>query len=422
MRRILFLLLLAAPLRAQTVTLLHFSDYHSHALPYYTGVGENQGGIARAIGYLKQQKRAGAIVLSGGDMVNKGAPAWSDKYQCAEWPWFNGIVDAMSFGNHDADYGLEALENCRAQLTYPVLNADNTLVRANGKTIGIFAVAGSDFPRLVKEPRLHFDDPIAAARKQVRELREVWHVDAVVMIGHEHNADDFKLAQAVPGIDLIFGSHSHIEHPLQKIPNTNTWFIAPAQYLTSIARAELTFRDGGVDAIGALVPVDAHMKEDARIAQRVKSMQRALERDPQYAEQFTRIASLSQPLSLEALAARSLEAVRRAVNADVALSTVSSYRQPLPAGPLTDETLRAAMPYDNEIVVATINGAKLQELLTAIEARRGSDSFAYVAKPDTIDASRDYRVATTDYAAGVYGLTGAEKTGKRVREEFRKSL
>lgn len=420
MRRFLCLLLFALPLQAQTVTLLHFSDYHSHALPYYTGAGENQGGIARAIGYLAQQKKNGAIVLSGGDMINKGAPAWSDKYQCAEWPWFNGVVSAMAFGNHDADYGLEAYEGCRAKVTYPVLSSDNTLVRANGKTIGIFAVAGRDFAKLVKESRLRFDDPVEAARRQVRELREVWHVDAVVMIGHEHNADDYALAQAVPGIDLIFGSHSHIEHPLTKIPNTNTWFIAPAQYLTSIARVELTF-GSSLDVRGTLVPVDARMDEDARIAQRVKAMQRALERDPQYAENFTRIATLPAPLSVEALAQRSLDVMREVAKADVALSTVSSYRQPLPSGPITNEQLRAAMPYDNEIVVATLSGAKLQELLAAIEARKGTDSYPYIARPETIDASREYVVATTDYAAGVYGLSGT-KTGKRVREELLKRL
>jgi 5'-nucleotidase/UDP-sugar diphosphatase len=49
MRRLLLLLLLAAPLRAQTVTLLHFSDYHSHAQPFYSDRGPSQGGIARAI-------------------------------------------------------------------------------------------------------------------------------------------------------------------------------------------------------------------------------------------------------------------------------------------------------------------------------------------------------------------------------------
>ena len=103
--RLLIVLLLALPLGADTtITLLHFSDYHSHALPFYTDEGE-LGGIARAVGYLREQKRNGALVFSGGDMIKKGAPAWSDQYQCAEWPWLNGIVSAMAFGYHELDYG-----------------------------------------------------------------------------------------------------------------------------------------------------------------------------------------------------------------------------------------------------------------------------------------------------------------------------
>src|SRR5688572_20459854 len=124
MRTVLLLLLMAMPMSAETtITLLHFSDYHSHALPFYTEQGE-RGGIARAIRYLAQEKQRDALVFNGGDTINKGSPAWSDKYGCAEWPWWNGIVDAMAFGNHDADYGFEALGHCRETVTYPILSAN----------------------------------------------------------------------------------------------------------------------------------------------------------------------------------------------------------------------------------------------------------------------------------------------------------
>src|SRR3954449_4063322 len=115
-----------------TVTLLAFSDYHSHAVPFYSEGAPDQAGIARGIAYLKAQRAANpnVLVLNGGDMVNKGSPTWSDEYQCVEWPWFNGWVDAMALGNHDMDYGAEAFERCRASITYPVLSAN--LVKEDG--------------------------------------------------------------------------------------------------------------------------------------------------------------------------------------------------------------------------------------------------------------------------------------------------
>jgi 5'-nucleotidase len=424
MKTVFLFLLFALPLCADsTVTLLHFSDYHSHALPFYTDEGE-RGGIARAVGYLRAQKRAGALVFSGGDTVNKGAPAWSDKYQCAEWAWWNGIVDAMALGNHDMDYGREAFDKCRAEVRYPILSANTAgfrgtaLFTVHGVRIGVFALAGEDFPKLVKVTGFTFGDPVAAAKEAVRALRDEQHADVVVMIGHEETDDDYALARAVPGINLIFGSHSHLKRDLVQIPGTTTTFISPSQYLTYVSRVELTVAGGRVKSVrGGLIPVDDSLPADARTARRVANLQRDLEHDPQYRDLFTVIGRLDAPLSAEALALKTIDVMRDVAKADVALSTKSSFRQPLPAGPVTMEILRAAMPYDNEIVVCTMSAAQLQRVLDVA----GPESYVTPIVP-----AATYRVATTDYVALVAykELFDCEKTqtGLHVRNEMRKRL
>lgn len=424
-----------AQARTTRVTLLHFSDYHSHALPFYSEGRESQGGIARAIAYLRAEKRRGALVFSGGDMINKGSPAWSDKYRCGEWLWFNGIVDAMAFGNHDPDYGAGEMQVCLEGIRYPILSANthsckpSQIFVAHGIRVGVFAIAGSDFRMLVKDPLLHFGDPVSAARETVRDLRENQRADVVVMIGHEHLDDDFALARSVPGIDLIFGTHSHLKRELMRIEGTSTWFISPFQYLTYISRVVMTFDDHKlVQVSGRLVPVDRHLPIDSKITQRVATMERDLERDPQYAPLFVAIGTLRSPLPVEAFAQKSVEIMRDAVHADVALSTASSFRQALPRGRITLEALRAAMPYDNEVLVYTLRGDAVQKLLSYGASRKGSDSFAIVAAP-VIDSERTYRIATTDYLARTApgyrdffdGLT-AETPGLRVRDEVRKWL
>ncbi len=432
------LLLVFAVAQAGTtrITLLQFSDYHSHALPFYSEGRDGQGGIARAIGYLKAEKRHGALVFSGGDMVNNGSPAWSDKYRCAEWPWFNGVVDAMALGNHEPDYGAAVLESCIRSIRYPVLSGNTNgfgpsrVFVVKGIRVGVFAVAGNDFKTLVKEPGLEFTDPVAAARDAVRELRERQHADLVVMIGHEHLDADFALARAVPGIDLIFGSHSHLKRALMKIEGTSTWFISPFQYLTYISRVEVMFSNHKLRSVsGRLVPVDDRLPVDKTVAHTVATMQRDLERDPQYAPLFATIGVLAAPLPVELLAKRSVEIMRDAAHADVSLSTASSFRQALPRGPVTVESLRAALPYDNEIVVYSLPGDVVERLLAYGRSRAGSDSVAIVAAPATIDPARMYRVATTDFLARTapgyrdffQGLT-AEAPGLHVREEVRKRL
>ena len=56
----------------------------------------------------------------------------------------------------------------------------------------------------------------------VAALRDTERVNAVVLIGHALREDDIALAQAVPGIDIIFGSHSHRKEDLEQIPGTGT--------------------------------------------------------------------------------------------------------------------------------------------------------------------------------------------------------
>lgn len=427
---------LQASVHTTRVTLLHFSDYHSHALPFYSEGRDGEGGIARAIGYLRREKRHGALVFSGGDMINKGSPAWSDKYRCAEWPWLDGVVDAMALGNHEPDYGFEAMQACIGAIHFPVISANTDgfsgshLFVVKGIRIGVFAIAGGDFRTLVKDPALHFGEPVEAARAAVRRLRETQHADVVVMIGHEHLDDDFALARAVSGIDLIFGTHSHLKRALTRIDGTRTWFISPFQYLTYISRVVLTFKGRTLTNVsGQLVPVDAHMPEDRQVAMRVAKMQRDLERDLQYAPLFVSIGSLAAPLSVEALAAKSVAIMRDAAKADVALSTASSFRQALPPGSVTVEALGAALPYDNEILVYSLRGDVVEKLLAYGRSREGSDSVAIVARPESIEPQKVYRVATTDYLAKTavgyrdfFAGLNPEAPGLHVREEVRKRL
>ena len=429
------LLTIAAAAEAQTVTLLHFSDYHSHAHPFYSEGKVEQGGIARAVGYLRREKGRGALVFSGGDMMNKGAPAWSDKFGCAEWPWLNGIVDAMAFGNHDADYGHEAFVRCRNSVSYPILSANTNgfqpyaVLKSRGVRIGVFAVAGSDFTALVKVPELQFSDRIAAARTVVATLREHEKVNAVVLIGHESTEDDFALARAVPGIDLIFGTHSHFKQELMRIEGTNTWFISPAQYLTYISRVNLTFQRGALQGVdGGLVRVDRSLPVDRAVRDRVRAMQRTLERDDAYAALFVPFATLRQPMSVEAVAQLSVETMRDVAAADAALSTASSFRGALPPGRLDPETLRAALPYDNEIVVADLTAEKYAQLVAFARSRPGTDAFSWIAEGSRAP-SGTVRVATTDYLATVapgyrdfFRGTDLKRTGKRVRAEVQRAL
>ena len=121
----------------------------------------------------------------------------------------------------------------------------------NGIKIGVFALAGPDFDRLIRPAQrpavgATFADRTATARQVVAALRDTEQVNAVVLIGHALREDDIALAQAVPGIDIIFGSHSHRKEDLFNICGTSTWMISPFQYATYVSKLELQFSDGAL--------------------------------------------------------------------------------------------------------------------------------------------------------------------------------
>ena len=406
------LVLPVSPASAQentVVTLIHFADYHSYAVPFYAEGQPDTAGIARLLAYLNPlADDAHTLILNGGDMLNVGALGWSDKYQCVEWAWFNGISDAMAFGNHDADYGPERFADCQSQIDYPILGANvldadgEPVFVYDGKTylvfeiadvkIGVFAVAGPDFETLVK-PEVRpaegatFDDPVAAARDVVETLREVEEVNAVVLIGHSHYEDDIALAQAVPGIDVIFGTHSHRKEALTLIPDSNTYYISAFQYLTYLSNLELTFSDGVLSGVqGELVQLANTLPQDPGIAQQVAQMQADLQADPDYADRYQPIGEAAIELSTDGqfegealLGNLVMDIYRGTAQAHMAVATASSFRQPIPPGVITEEQLRMALPYANVILVYDMTGAQIQELLDYSVSRSESDFFSQVS-------------------------------------------
>jgi 5'-nucleotidase / UDP-sugar diphosphatase len=400
--------LLPTPAQGQdsaSVVLLHTSDYHSHARPHYSDGEYNVGGLARLMQYLRDEQAANpnTIILGGGDTMNLGTPAWSDKYQCAEWPLFNGLQDAMAFGNHEADYGWAKFEECQASAAYPIISAgfvsaDNepilkpwTVIERRGVKLGVFALAGSDFEKLVKPTDRpegsRFIDGESVAAAIVLHLRQVEKVNAVVEIGHRFYEEDVKLAQDIPGIDVILATHSHRKEDLNQIPGTTTWIISPFQYLEYVSRVELTFEGGKLASVGGgLVRMSPDRPEAPDIAEKVAQMQRDLEADPQYAARFEKLGKAAVELSDANISSGEsvlgnwvMDTVRSAGRAQVALSTASSFRASIPPGDVTVEDYLTAVPYKNLVLVHELTGAQLQRVLDLSASKQGTDSFSQVS-------------------------------------------
>lgn len=397
----------ALPAPPATIEIYHFSDYHSHALPAYAEGDPSRGGVARVVGLLERAKTAGDNVLafSGGDTMNLNNPIWSDAYTCTEWSWFNRLLDGMAVGNHEFDYGPDVFVDCANRITYPIISSglvysdtlesylpEYQVYKIDGVKVGVFAVVGDDYPRIVKPERippgtqwLTGDAKLQRAAQIVDTLRNREKVDVVISIGHQSNVEDFAMAQAIPGIDLILGTHSHLKVPLTQIEGTNTYYISPFQYLDYVSHVTLTVEGGKVvDIQGELIPIDRNTPENAFLAQKVQAMQTALE--AKYPERFEVLGEAATLIDNEGINLGETgignfvtDLAREAVQAHAFFSTSSSFRAAIPPGPITRETYLAALPYRNTIVTAEMTGAQLLDLLVLSASKRGTDAFSQIS-------------------------------------------
>ncbi|CAE7539071.1 yfkN, partial [Symbiodinium sp. KB8] len=167
-----------------------------------------------------------ALVLFSGDALSPSAMSTVTKGEQMV-PILNVIgVDVAMAGNHDLDFGEDVLSEAVQASSFPWL-LTNCLRKADAKPLG------GCIPTLVKEwhgwrigimglieqdwlatlatvdpEDVVFTDFIKAGTAAAAQLR-LQGVDIVIALTHMRLPNDRRLADGVPGIDLILGGHDH---------------------------------------------------------------------------------------------------------------------------------------------------------------------------------------------------------------------
>ncbi|GMH42543.1 hypothetical protein BSKO_10462 [Bryopsis sp. KO-2023] len=234
--RFFFLAAVLLPLAAANVkfTVLHFNDFHARIEPddeTHTWCDERamdsgacHGGIARMKTIIDKELALGnhVIVLNAGD--NFIGTLWDYHFKGNATAQFMTQLDitVMTLGNHDFDYGPDLLADFLKGLPFPVVG---TNVNANGHEIGkyikkyhiidiegnLIGICGSTTKLTMewsKPEPVTIEDPILKAKECIQELK-LKGVEIIIMLTHDGNKNDARMAEIVPGIDLIVGGHSH---------------------------------------------------------------------------------------------------------------------------------------------------------------------------------------------------------------------
>lgn len=235
MRRILLILaVLALPfaVSAQSLTILHMNDTHSHIEPQRSGKYEGMGGVMEQAAFIDSVRFAdgesNVLLLHAGDF-GQGTSYFSELGGDIEIDVINAMAfDAVCLGNHEFDNGIEELGRRLKNIRCDVLcaNYDFTgsaidgivkpyaIYQKAGKKIGVFGLL-TDLTSVVNADiaaQFKYAHPAEVANKYAKLLKKEGCdlVIALTHLGYEgEDYTDFELAAATRNIDVIVGGHSH---------------------------------------------------------------------------------------------------------------------------------------------------------------------------------------------------------------------
>jgi len=268
---ILFLLSISQPLNAaeKVITFVHSNDLHSHLLgsspnidysPLEPGNDSTIGGwarIATVIRDIKESRTNPVLVVDAGDFLMGSLFHMLSREESFELRLMKAMgYDVTCLGNHEFDLRPAGLARiiltARERGEIPSVVSSNVVfssesraddeleevfaeglvvpflvMERNGVRIGFFGLMGKDAAEVSPfAPPVTFEDPVAAAERMVRRLREEEKADIIVCLSHSGLSDDLKksedevLAEKVAGIDIVISGHTHTKTPVRRVNDT----------------------------------------------------------------------------------------------------------------------------------------------------------------------------------------------------------
>ncbi len=416
------------------LVVLHTNDMHGH---YETT--EEQIGIAGVAALKDHYEAQGAdvILLDAGDFSQGTTLVNHEKgLKAAEYLVAAGY-DAVSLGNHEFDFGYDAVQDIAAALNaggVPVLAAnvlkdgtdepffgDAAILEKGGLKIGVFGLDTAETqtkaaPSSVRG--LDFVDGtemFALAQKQVDALKEAGceYIICVCHLGVDEESigrRSTELAAAVTGIDLIVDGHSHTVMDGGQMVN-DTMIVSTGSYLANVgtvvvdeATKETTAKLIGVADYAANIGVydEELTKMVAADTEEVQAIYAGIfattkvdldgEKDPGVRTKETNLGDFSADAYLYA-AREYVKENDMDISVDVALSNGGGIRASIPAGEISMNTLYTVFPYGNTVVLVTITGEQLLEVLEAstFATPTAIGGFPQIAGAEyTVDATVPY--------------------------------
>ncbi|UPW01477.1 bifunctional metallophosphatase/5'-nucleotidase [Halorussus gelatinilyticus] len=428
-----------------TVTIMSYNDVQ-------TAAAEN-GTLPRMVTLLNQRRAAHdnpTVVVGGGDEVSPHALSPLSQWRVPVKAL--NVIDpaAEVVGNHDLDYGFDAVANFSNASEFPWLMANivdsetgepipgtkpYTVVERQGVKVGIVGVADEkiksktavDFAEQGYELKNYSD----TASKYATMLKEEKNVDVVVVSAHLGVPVAKNLANTTENVDAIVVGDDEIEYPPAE---TGGAVIMEAEARAEhVAELNLTVENGNVtEWNGRLLDVTKNVSKNETVSNIITNARKEelsrvagkteVELDSRFASNYHDETALGNMIG---------DSFRAQTGADVAITNAGGIRSNSIYGPgnLTVGDVYNMLPFQNTLVTVELTGEQLEQLLASqivtLESEEGQQygaeaklqvsgvTYEWVGHNGTDDPVRDvwvngepldgdatYNVTVNSYMAG----------------------
>ena len=317
-------------------TILFTHDTHDHFLPMPDEEGGEYGGYTRLATLLKQEREAhpDALTLDAGDFSMGSLFQTIYATHAPELQALGAMgYDVTTLGNHEFDYraqGLAGMLNAAVdsgsplpaivQANYKPPESDTTsweawerygiqdyiILERGGISYGIFGLMGEEADSNAPMSGMEFEPTVEAAQRTIAaiqaELEQSSNPSLIICLSHsgtdgKGNGEDYELAKAVDGIDLIISGHTHtvLEEPLQV---GNTLIVSAGEYTSYLGSLTLSWSEDGQKTIQdyRLIPVDETVAADPGMEQLTNRFQPLVESEylAQYGLKFNQVLATTE--------------------------------------------------------------------------------------------------------------------------------
>jgi 5'-nucleotidase len=404
--------------------------------------GGKVGGLARVASLKKQLAGEGrnVLLLLAGDFLSPSVASSVFKGKQMVDTLNAAGLDIATLGNHEFDFGPDVLRERMREGKWqwvvsnvldeatgkPVGGAAPYLVRRYGSlTVGFLGLCltGEEISR-DRRQGLRFIDPFQTAAKYLPLLQREG-ATVTVVLSHLDYADDRRLAERFPQIDVIVGGHEHF--PITTVVN-RTLISKAGSDARYVARMDLSrpAPKEPLDRHYELIPVTDAMKEDPETARVAADYESKLSKELDVVVGVTRTELNAVAETVRSgesnLGDLMADAMRADAKADVAILNAGSIRgnRVFPTGNLTRRDLVSIHPFGGITCKVEVTGATLLAALNHGVGRLGESvgrfpqvsGVAFSVDPDAptgsrvrnarvngqpLDLKKTYTVAINDY-------------------------